>query len=270
MEVFGDKMKFGVMANPAKDIVEEIKKIGQMGFDFVEITFEPPKCMVNDIFAKRSEILKALEDYNMFAVGHLGWWANFGEAYPAVRDAWIYEMKKVLEVCSYLGITKQNLHLYATGIENRIPEFQKAILDRYVSSLNELVKEAKKYDIKLMIENADDTFSNKANLSYLFKKVKGLNFHLDTGHAMLFGKGMDGVKELLFAFKNKLEHIHIHDNHARIDDEHLPIGVANFDYQMFAKMLKKIKYNKTLTFEVFTRDQDYLKFCLEKFKGCLV
>lgn len=262
-------MKFGVEAHPGRNILSEIKRIGEMGFDFVEITFEPPNCMANDIMSKRSEILKALEDYNMFAVGHFGWWANFGEAYPAVRDAWIYEMKKVLEVGSYIGITKQNLHAHAYGIEARTPELKRALLNKWVESLNELTKEAKKYDIKLMIENSHPgELSDKESLNYLFKKVKDLKFHLDVGHAMLNGKGMDGVKELFFAFKNKLEHVHVHDNHG-IEDEHLPLGVAGFDYALFAKMLKNMKYNKTVTFEIFTKDDDLVKLSLEKFKRCL-
>jgi sugar phosphate isomerase/epimerase len=259
-------MKFGVMANPTKDIISEIKRIGEMGFDFVEITFEPPKHMVNDIMSKRSDILKALEDYNMFAVGHFGWWANFGEAYPAVKDAWIYEMKKALEVGSYIGITKQNLHAYGIGIEPRTPEFKKGVLDRWVSSLNELTKEAKRYDIKLMIENSDaGSISDKDSLNYILKNVKDLRFHLDTGHAMMWNKKMDGIKELFFPFKNRLEHIHIHDNRG-MEDDHLPIGVAYLDYIWLAKMLKKIRYNKTVTFEVFTKDDDLVKLSMEKFK----
>jgi len=262
-------MKFGVMADPTKEIISEIKRIGEMGFDFVEITFEPPKHMANDIIAKRSEILKMLEDYNMFAVGHLGWWANFGEAYPAVRDAWIYEMKKVLEVGSYIGIAKQNLHSYSVGLESRKPDTKKVLLNRWVESLNELTKEAKRYDIKLMIENGDSSWiSDKESLNYLFKKVKDLRFHLDAGHAMLNGEGMDGVKELFFAFKNRLEHIHIHDNRGMYDD-HLPLGVAKLDYAWLAQMLKKIKYNKTITFEIFTKDDDLVKLSLEKFKRCI-
>jgi sugar phosphate isomerase/epimerase len=205
----------------------------------------------------------------MFAVGHFNWWANFGESYPAVRDAWVYEMKKVLEVGSYIGITKQNLHSYGIGMVDRLPEFRKAYLDRWVTSLNELTKEAKRYDIKLMIENSDSgNISDKSSLNYLFKRVKDLKFHLDTGHAMLNGKGMDGIKELLFPFKNRIEHIHVHDNHA-MEDEHLPLGVAKFDYEWFAKALKKMKYNKTLTFEIFTKDDDLVKLSMEKFKRCL-
>jgi sugar phosphate isomerase/epimerase len=261
-------MKFGVSADPTKDIISEIRRIGEMGFDFVEITFEPPKNMAEQIMSKRSEILKALEDYNMFAVGHIAWWSNIGDAFPAVRDAWVYEMKKVLEVGSYIGITKLNFHLNDYGMERKSPEGRKTVLNRYSESLNEIMKDAKKYDIKLMVENTEAKMSTKDCLGWLLKKVKDLRYTFDTGHAMIWHKGMDGIKELFFAFKNKIEHVHVHDNRG-FEDDHLPIGIGVLDYEWVAKMLKKIRYNKTVTFEIFAKDDDLIKMSLEKFKRCL-
>lgn len=261
-------IKFGLMANPTVDILDEIKRIAALGFDFVEITFEPPMHTPELIMSKSSEILKLLDQYHIFLVGHFTWWAEFGSSFKSVRQAWIYEHKKSMEVAARLGIAKINIHLNNCEMGIDDARLRKAFLDRYVESCRELVAEAKKFDIKLMIENSDMSKLTEKDMVYVLKNVKDLKFHLDVGHAMLGKRGMEGVWSWLKSCSKKIEHMHVHDN-LGITDDHIIPGTRTLEVEKLVQWLKKSKYNKTITFEVFIRDAELLKFLLEKFKRLL-
>ena len=49
------------------------------------------------------------------------------------------------------------------------------------------------------------------------------------------------------------------------EDNHLPIGTGTIDFKKITRALKGIGYDGTVTFEVFSRDRDYLRISKEKF-----
>ena len=93
-----------------------------------------------------------------------------------------------------------------------------------------------------------------ACFSEIMSAVPGLRFHFDIAHAYIEDR-MKGVKEYLDTFDDKLEHIHIHDNHGKAD-EHLPLGSGKIDFRKVVKLLREADYCKTVTFEVFTSNKD--------------
>ena len=66
---------------------------------------------------------------------------------------------------------------------------------------------------------------------------------------------MKSVTEYINTFRDKINHIHWHDNHGK-KDEHLPIGDGLIDHQKAIKALKDIGYDRTITLEVFTNSND--------------
>jgi len=78
--------------------------------------------------------------------------------------------------------------------------------------------------------------------------------HLDIPHAFTSG-GMKSVLDYINTFRDKIIHIHWHDNHGR-KDEHLPIGEGLIDHNNAVKALKDIGYDRTITLEVFTNSDD--------------
>lgn len=201
----------------------------------------------------------------MFAIGHTSWWIELGSDYNPVRHGWLDESKKIIRVANELGIKLLNFHSHSRGMY--IKDKKKQTLDNWIKSLKELVEYGNKYDIRIMFENAGERgeIVDINDFKYIVGRVSGLKVHLDVGHAFIHG-GMKNVEEFIKIFKNKIEYIHIHDNHGQ-NDEHLPLGVASLEYEKVIELLKKIDYNKTITFEVFTRDRDYVKFCLNKMKN---
>ena len=126
-----------------------------------------------------------------------------------------------------------------------------------LKAINEWYGEAQKYKIQFLLENTDESVKDLANV---FKKQSDLRFTFDIGHANIIfpsrkpKKQEDKISSMLQTFKDKLLHIHIHDNFGGINesaDLHLPIGSGRIDFKKFFELLAKMNYNETITLEVY-------------------
>jgi len=88
-----------------------------------------------------------------------------------------------------------------------------------------------------------------SDYKFVIDRVPGLSVHFDVAHAFING-GMKSVKGFTNTFKRQIVHVHFSDSLGF--DEHLPIGKGNIDYEKVVKLLKKIGYERNITFEVFT------------------
>jgi sugar phosphate isomerase/epimerase len=261
-----DIMKFGKLTNPMKDVQDEIKTAHDLGFDYVEIGIEGPAETPEILLKKKRQILKLLKKYKMFAIGHTSWWIDLGTQYEPVRQGWLEECKKIIKLCNELGIKLLNFHSHSIGTYISDKKGKKIVLNNFVKSLKELVEYGKRYNIEIMLENAAEKGEIKdfKDFKYIVDRVPGLKVHLDVGHAFIYDE-MKGVENYIKTFKNKIIHVHMHDNHGK-SDEHLPLGAGSIDYKKVIKLLKKIKYNRTITFEVFSKDLDLLESSMKKVK----
>lgn len=66
---------------------------------------------------------------------------------------------------------------------------------------------------------------------------------------------MDSVFGYISTFRDKILHIHWHDDHGKIN-EHLPLGEGLIDHKALIEALKDVKYDRTVTLEVFTTGND--------------
>jgi len=248
--------RFGNLTNPSMDIVKEIKSIGRLGFDFAELGFEEPLGRYDTILRKRKNVLDAIKKYNLFVTGHAPWWAELGTTNEAVRKGWLIESKKVIVTANKLGIKKLNFHTHSRGLVLKVQASKKQVLNNYVTSLRKLVNCGKKYGVKIIVENPVERgeITNLKDIEYIVNNVYGLGVTLDVGHAFVRG-GMKYIKDFANLFEDRIEHIHMSDNHGK-NDEHLPIGKGIIDYKKVVKILKKMDYNKTITLEVFTSRKD--------------
>jgi sugar phosphate isomerase/epimerase len=107
-----------------------------------------------------------------------------------------------------------------------------------------------------MLENVplSNGIHKLSEIKYIVDNVSNLFVHLDIPHAFTSG-GMESVTEYIKTFKEKIIHIHWHDNHGN-SDEHLPIGKGLIDHEQIVRILKDIQYNRTITLEVFTSSND--------------
>lgn len=259
-------MKFGCLTNPSIDILEEIKTIGNLGFDFVEIAMEEPLGMPEILLENKKQISKLLDRYQLFALAHAPWWAELGTLFERIRKAWIDEAKDFIMCAQKLDIEKLNFHLHSRGLVLKNEKSKKQVLNNYISSLNGIAKFGRKHNVKIILENptVKGEIVEFESFRYIVNNVEDIFVNIDIGHAFLHG-GMKNVVNYIRTFGDILEHVHVHDNNGK-RDEHLPIGKGKIDYKRVVRELKKIDYDKTITFEVFSKNTNLVKDSMNKIK----
>jgi sugar phosphate isomerase/epimerase len=143
---------------------------------------------------------------------------------------------------------------------------RKLVLDNLIKSLREIVNQGKKHKVQIMLENVplSNGIHNIDEFKYIIDNVDTLFVHLDIPHAFTSG-GMESIIDYINTFREKIIHIHWHDNHGN-RDEHLPIGEGFIDHQKAVKALKDIDYDRTITLEVFTADSNDAKSSADKLR----
>lgn len=242
--------KFGATTNPSLDVVQEIKEIASLGFNFVEVSIEEPGGAHRMIVKKTAKINKIIKKHKMFALGHAPWWIDLGSPHEIVRKAWLEECKKIIDAGKRINIQKITFHAHSQSMLLSDKSVRKQIISNYIENMKDLVDYAG--GTIVMLENTTEMSSIK-DFEKIVSKVKGLGVNLDIGHAFIAG-GMKSVSAHIKKFSRRIEHIHMHDNHGKMD-EHLPIGAGNIDFRKVIKDLKKIKYDKTVSLEVFVPER---------------
>ncbi|MBI5061667.1 MAG: sugar phosphate isomerase/epimerase [Candidatus Aenigmarchaeota archaeon] len=257
---------FGNLTNPTVNILDEIEAIHKLGMDFVEIGMEGPEGMPEILMQKKDTIRKSLEKKGMFAIGHTSWYAELGTPHESVRKAWLSECKRFIDVATALRLEKITFHSHSRGMFMHHKRSKKRVLDNFVLSLRELVEYGTKSGVMVMLENATEKreIYNIKDFSYIVSRVTDLGVHIDIGHAFMHGR-MKNVEKYINAFHSRLEHLHFHDNHGKFD-EHLPIGKGRINYKRVVQLLKKKNYDKTITFEVFSKDRNMVRASANKIK----
>ena len=248
-------MKIGFPNHPRKNINEEIEWIGKNGFDFVDLFLEEDQAVPEKINVE--ELKQLFEKYNLDVVGHTAWYLPIGSPIKSLREAAIKEALRYFEVFNKLEVKSVTIHAHWPGTVFS----QKEGVEFQIESLKRLVKEVEKYNLKLMYEPIDTLNDGIENVSVILEKIPELFFHLDIGHANLFGRRPE---EFIEKFHPKLKHVHLHDNFGNAD-LHLPIGRGAIDWERVLNVLKKY-YDGTITLEIFSRDRDYVLESREKLR----
>ena len=102
-------MQLGLMNNPARDPLKEIARAAALGFDFVDLTLEPPLARADCV--NPAKIKAAIEARGLGVVGHTAYYLPFGSAFDAVQVGAVQEAERCLEVFAQVGAPVMNLHL---------------------------------------------------------------------------------------------------------------------------------------------------------------
>ena len=119
-------------------------------------------------------------------------------------------------------------------------------LESSLQTWRPLIKEAKKIEVILAIENVFEEAPH--SLATLLGEINSPHFRFcfDTGHQHLFGKTPLPIWfEILGRY---LCEVHLHDNHGEMD-QHLPVGEGGFDFDRFFKLLSQFRLNPIYTIE---------------------
>ncbi|RLI98356.1 MAG: hypothetical protein DRO99_00865 [Candidatus Aenigmatarchaeota archaeon] len=261
-----DMPHFGYNFDPFEKPLPEIRKAKKLGADYIEIYVSPPP-IASDFSKNALKIRKALEKSGIYATLHMAYWADLGTEIEHVRKAWIEEAKRSATLAGDMGARKMVAHARVQGMSMLFPKSRKEVMKNFVESFSEIAEHAHRHGVRLVIEN--EPFAEKRMLVkdfvYLAKRVKKAGITLDTGHAYI-GNGNDTVKDFIRRVGGRIEHCHFSDNHGT-DDEHLPIGMGDLNYDMIVSELKRIRYKRTITLEIFQGGDKGFTSSLKKLKG---
>jgi sugar phosphate isomerase/epimerase len=100
-------MLIGAMNHPGRDILGELQWINELGFDFVDLTLEPPMAAVSSF--KVEEVKGRLNDSGLGIVGHTAY-LPICSPFESIRAARWTNSSAVLTFSSRLGAQWMNLH----------------------------------------------------------------------------------------------------------------------------------------------------------------
>ena len=251
-------MLIGVMNNPARPLLEQIEWIGAAGFDFLDLTLEPPGAASWSIDVSAVRLL--LGSHNLRIVGHTLPSLPIASPIEGLRKAAVVEFRRCMEVFRSLNVSWMNIH------PGTAPMYSRAYsVERNLESLRELASGAGGDGPGLMIENVPGVFNTAAQLGEILDPMPEVGLHLDIGHCNLMTP-CNTEHEILAAYSARLKHVHLHDNRGGQLDLHLPLGVGNIDLDRALGALKASGYDGTITLEVFTSDPNQLLYSRDVLK----
>ena len=257
-------MQYGAMNFPVSPVIQELEVISKLGFDYLELTMDPPQAHYKVIRQQKDDLLRALDDRKMGIVCHLPTFVSTADLTNSLREASLKEVLGSLEVAADLNAVKVVLHPSHIG---GIGVYVKDLAGQYaMKSLEAIIEKADHLEICLCIENmfpSSNSLVDPEDFDEIFRRFPTLKLTLDTGHANIESRGVWKNIDFIERFYDRIGHVHVSDNFGR-DDNHLPIGTGNIDFPKIVKALKRVRYDETITLEVFTRDRDYLRISREK------
>jgi sugar phosphate isomerase/epimerase len=243
----------GAMNHPRNSPLEEIEWMAGMGLEFVDLTLEPPEAAHWRIDA--AAIRDALRKHGLKVVGHTAFYLPLGNAFEGVRKAAVAQLRCCLEAFAMIGAPYMNVHP-----DRHTPMHDRRFyIEQNTKSFLELLPEAKRLGVGLMIENLPGDYNSAPQLGDLLDPLPELGLHLDIGHANL-EVPHNTTEEILDAYGSRLRHVHLHDNKGGFADLHLPLGAGTLDVRRAVRALKRCGYDGTITLEVFSPDRHYLDY----------
>ncbi len=250
---------------PVKPLLQEIEEFGEMGFDYVELTMDPPEATPQKILEQKRPIQILLDRYGMGIIGHLPTFVWTSDLYESLRKVSVQETLDALEAGAELGIEKAVLHPgYITGLGRFVLDKAKGY---GMESIKTILNKATGLGMTLCLENMFPRahfLSKPHEFQEVFESFPDLRLALDVGHANL-GGGKNKSSEFIHQYGYRINHIHANDNFGK-EDNHLPVGAGIIDFEKILKELNETQYDETLTLEVFSKDREYLKISKDKIK----
>jgi sugar phosphate isomerase/epimerase len=260
-------MHYGAMNFPVRPLLQELETVSELGFDYLELTMDPPEAHYTIVQKQRDDIARALERCDLGLICHLPTFISTADLTDSLREASVKEVLKSLEVAATLQPYKVVLHpSYIAGLGHFVPEQTKSYA---MKSLGTIVERAHQLGLCLCLENMfpkAQWLVEPEDFAEVLEKFPTINLTLDTGHAHIDDREQKRAVDFVQCFPERIAHIHASDNFGK-EDNHLPVGAGTVDFQRICRALKEMGYSDTVTLEVFSKDRDYLRISREKLIG---
>lgn len=246
-------MKIGFPNNPRKKIESEIRWIKENDFDFIDLFLEPDKGELGRVNVKK--VKEQLDYHGLGRIGHTAWYLPIGSPMKELRACAVEIIRRYLDVFAEIGCNKVTIHSNwppSLFSEDEGVKFQ-------TESIQNILDFAQEMGVKILFEPLGTAHDNARNISRIMALNDDLFFHADIGHLNVFGRE---PAEYLNRYKEKLMHVHMHDNDGN-KDLHLPLGSGSIDWDHLINSLK-LFYDGTITLEIFSDDREYVLYSKKK------
>lgn len=262
-------MKYGAMNFPVLPVVDEIESFAEMGFDYLELTLDPPKAHYSTIRKEKKRILKSLAGHSMGIVCHLPTFVYTADLADGIRKASVDEILRSLETAADLNASKAVLHPgLPTGMGVHVPRTVKKLA---FESIGIIVERAAELGVRLCLENMFPRFGmfyDPVHFEEIFQLFPDLKMTLDVGHANIHDPRGKRTLAFIERLGDRIGHLHISDNMGKRDD-HIPVGHGTAKFEKIVRALKNAGYRDTATFEIFGEDRNFLMLSRKKFDNMM-
>ncbi len=262
-------MQYGAMNFPIKPVADELAEIGDLGFDYLELTLDPPQAHYTILQQQMQSFVNDLHSRNMSIICHLPTFVSTADLTDSIRHASVQEMFHSLEIAAELGAQKVVLHPgHIGGLGIYVMEMALAHANH---SLVAIIEQAEKLGLCVCLENMFPrcrAFVEPDDFSDIMERFPDLKLTLDTGHANIGTPSGRRILEFIERFGHRIGHLHISDNLGQRDD-HLPLGSGTIDFTKIARAIKACGYDATATLEIFSEDRQELVESRDRFDDLL-
>jgi sugar phosphate isomerase/epimerase len=258
-------MQYGAMNFPIKPVSDELAEIGALGFDYLELTMDPPRAHYTTLRQQMQTIVNDLHIRGMSVICHLPTFVSTADLTDSIRKASLQEMFQSLEVAAELGAHKVVLHPgHIGGLGLYVME---TVLAHANNSLATIIEHAQKLGLCVCLENMFPrcrAFVEPDDFIDILQRFPDLKLTLDTGHANIGAKGGRRILQFIEKFGHRIGHLHISDNLGQRYD-HIPLGSGSIDFKKIAQAIKRSGYDDTATLEIFSEDRQALLHSRKRF-----
>lgn len=258
-------MLYGAMNFPVKPILEEIAEFSMLGFDYLELTMDPPQAHWRDVLLQKNDLLESLKRRDMKLVCHMPTFVSLADLTESIRKASLEEVIRSLETAAELNCLKVVAHpAYISGMGSYVMDHSRELA---LDSLEAMVAKATELGLMMCLENMFPRTGFGVEVEdfvEIFNSFPQLMMTLDTGHGNIGSPRSKRLVNLIDRFGDRIRHVHISDNFGK-EDNHLPVGSGSVRFPKLIEALKKTGFDGTATFEIFTGDREYLRISRNKF-----
>lgn len=262
-------MQYGAMNFPIKPIIDELTDIADLGFDYLELTMDPPQAHYSTLRQQLPEIVGVLRAQHMSVICHLPTFVSTADLTDSIRQASLQEMFHSLEVAAELGASKVVLHPgHIGGLGSYVMETALAHCNH---SLAAIIERAQALGLCVCLENMFPrcrAFVEPDDFVDIMQRFPDLKLTLDIGHANIGAQSGRRILRFIKKFGPRIGHLHVSDNFGQRDD-HIPLGSGAIDFVKIAQAIKKCGYDDTATLEIFSEDRQALVQSRDRFDEML-
>lgn len=237
-------MLIGAINHPARDVLAEVRWMGENGFDYVDLALEAPAATPDRIDANALRAL--LNDLGLAIIVHTAD-LPISHPYGRLRRAALDELRYNLELAAALGS-----RLLVTRFQHW-PDWlgDEAGVELYGQLGDILCGQGAQAGVTVALENHPHNVHQLKRLRRIVQRVPDLRLALNTGHANLLVP-KNQTREFMFDMGDRVIHVYLSDNDGR-ENGHLPLGAAQtggVDWPRELANFKSFNYDRTFTLEI--------------------